>query len=115
MDKIFSVKYLLKSINSKDTIQYGDDEDVFEEVIVLVRADGKDDAMKKVIDQYEELTYENAAGGMTTWQFVTVLDCYELVDNIEGDIDFKEVYSRYILVETGTTAEEVIQQYALDK
>lgn len=114
MDKIYSVKYLLKSIKSKDTMRYGD-EDVFEELIVLVRAHGKDDAMKKVIDQYEEQTYENATGGMTTWRFVTVLDCYELVDNIEGDIDFNEVYSRYILVETGTTAEEVIQQYALDK
>lgn len=114
MHNLFSVKYLLQSINSEDTIKYGD-EDVFEEVIVLVRSDRKDDAMKKVINQYEELTYENAAGGITTWRFVTVLDCYELVDNIEGDIDFKEVYSRYILVEVGTTAEEVIRQYSLDK
>ncbi|MBD7986372.1 DUF4288 domain-containing protein [Sporosarcina sp. Sa2YVA2] len=114
MHNLFSVKYLLQSIKSEDTSRYGDEE-VFEEVIVLVRADGKDEAMKKVIDQYEELTYENAAGGMTTWRFVAVLDCYELVDNIEGDVDFKEVYSRYILVEIGTTAEEVIQEFSLDK
>ena len=114
MYNTFSVKYLLQSIKSKDTIQYGN-EDVFEEVIILVREDNKDHAIERVIAQYEELTYENAAGGTTTWRFVTVLDCYELVDNIAGDIDFKEVYSRYILVETGTTAEDVIQQYALDK
>ena len=114
MHNLFSVKYLLQSINSEDTIKYGD-EDVFEEVIVLVRAGGKDDAMKKVSDQYEELTYENAAGGMTTWRFVMVLDCFELVDDIAGDIDFKEVYSRYILVDEGSTAEEVIQEFSLDK
>lgn len=115
MKKIFSVKYLLQSINSEDTIQYGDNEDVFEEVIVLVKADEKIHAMERVTANYHELTYENAAGGTTTWRFVTVLDCFELVDNIEGAIDFKEVYSRYILVESGTTAEEVIQGYSLDK
>ncbi|MHC8514879.1 DUF4288 domain-containing protein [Sporosarcina sp. ITBMC105] len=115
MKKIFSVKYLLQSINSKDTLKFGDDEDVFEEVIVLVKADEKDHARQRVIGQYEQLTYENAAGGTTTWRFVTVLDCFELVDNIEGDIDFKEVYSRYILVEPGTTSEEVIRNYSLDK
>lgn len=114
MKKIFSVKYLLQSIKSEDTIRYGN-EDVFEEVIVLVKADEKDHAMQRVIGKYEELTYENAAGGTTTWRFITALDCFELVDDIEGDIDFKEVYSRYILVEPGTTAEEVIRDYSLDK
>jgi hypothetical protein len=114
MDNIFSVKYLLHSIKSADTIKYGD-EDVFEEVIVLVSADSKESAAERVISQYEELTYENAAGGMTTWRFIQVLDCFELVDKIEGDIDFKEVYSRYILVKEGTTPDEVIRDYSLDK
>lgn len=114
MDKLFSVKYLLQSIYCEQTIQYGD-EDVFEEVIVLVKAQCKEDAMERVIGHFEEETYENAANGMTTVRFVKALDCFELIDEIEGDIDFKEVYSRYILVEIGTTADEVIQQYALDK
>jgi hypothetical protein len=52
---------------------------------------------------------------MTTWRFVQVLDCFELVDEIEGDIDFKEVYSRFILVTVGTTPDEVIRDYSLDK
>lgn len=115
MDNIFSVKYLLHSIKSADTIEYGDNEEVFEEVIVLVRDESKESAAKRVISQYEELTYENAAGGMTTWHFVKVLDCFELVAEIHGDIDFKEVYSRYILVGTGTTPDVVIRDYSLDK
>lgn len=115
MVNIFSVKYLLHSIKSADTIKYGDNEEVFEEVIVLVRADDKKSAEERIISQYEELTYENAAGGITTWRFVQVLDCFELVDEIEGEIDFKEVYSRFILVKDGTTPDEVIRDYSLDK
>ncbi|MFD1206012.1 hypothetical protein ACFQ38_13015 [Sporosarcina contaminans] len=52
---------------------------------------------------------------MTTWHFVQVLDCFELVDEMEGNIDFIEVYSRYIVVKAGTAAEDVIHDYSLDK
>ena len=61
------------------------------------------------------LTYENAIGGMTTWRFVQVLDCFELVNKIETDIDYKEVYGRYILVGAEMTPEEVIRDHSLDK
>lgn len=113
MDKIFSVKYLVESIVSPQ-----DDEKTFEEAIMLIRADSKEMAAKKIIEHWKsltkELTYENAIGGLTTWCLVQVLDCFELVNEIEGSIDFKEVYGRYILVKAGTTAQEVIRQYSLD-
>ncbi|MCM3639501.1 DUF4288 domain-containing protein [Sporosarcina luteola] len=114
MDKIFSVKYLVESIVNP---QY--DGKTYEEVVMLIRADSSEMAAKKVIEHWrnltKELTYENAVGGMTIWCFVQVLDCFELVDEIEGDIDFKEVYNRYILVEAGMTPDEVIRDYSLDK
>jgi len=114
LDKTFSVKYLVESI-----VIPQDDEKVYEEAIMLIRADSKEMAAKKVIEHWgnltKELTYENAVGGLTTWCFVQVLDCFELVDEIEGVVDFKAVYGRYILVKAGTTAEEVIRQYSLDK
>lgn len=110
MGKIFSVKYLIESI----VIPQGKGK-TFEESIILIRAENKELAVQKAAEKCEDLTYENAVGGMTTWRFVTTLDCFELVDDMEGDVDFKEVYSRYILVESGTTAEEVIRTYSLDK
>ena len=110
MEKVFSVKYLVEAI-----VKPQDEGKTFEESIVLVRAENKEQAVQKVVAQYEDLTYENAVGGTTTWRFVTALDCFELVDDVEGDVDYKEVYSRYILVEAGTTAEEVIRGYSLDK
>ena len=114
LDKIFSVKYLVECI-----VIPQDEEKTYEEAIMLIRADSKEMAIKKIIEHWmrltKELTYENAIGGKTTWRLVQVLDCFELVNEIEGNIDFKEVYGRYILVKAGTTAEEVIRQYSLDK
>lgn len=110
MKKVFSVKYLIESIANPQ----GEGK-TFEETIVLVIATSKEQAVQRVKAWCKDHTYENAVGGSTTWRFVTDLDTFELVDDIEGDIDFKEVYSRYILVNPGTTAEEVIRQYSLDK
>ena len=94
-------------------------QETFEEAIMLIRANSKEMAAKKVTDHWrsltKELTYENAIGGKTTWCLVQVLDCFEFVNEMEGDIDFKEVYARYILAKSGTTALEVIHQYSLDK
>lgn len=114
MSKIFSVKYLVESIVTPQ-----DNDKTYEEAIMLIRADGRETAARKVIEYWKgltkELTYENAVGGMTAWRLVTILDCFELVDEMDSDIDFKEVYSRYIIVEDGTTAEQVIREYSLDK
>ena len=114
MGRIFSVKYLVECI-----VVPQDDGKTYEEAIMLIRADTRELAVEKISEHWKgltkELTYENAIGGMTTWRFVQVLDCFELVNEIEADIDFKEVYSRYILVGEEMTPQEVIRDYSLEK
>ena len=109
--KIFSVKLLLES-----TVTPNDGSSkTFEETIVLLRASGRDDIEVKIRNHFVDYTYVNAVGGQTTWSFVTILDVFELVDHLDGDIDFKEVYSRYLPFDEPMTASQVIEKYSLDK
>ena len=108
----YSVKLLLESIVTPNP---SPPSKTFEETIVLIRTDNKDLIEKMVREHFVDHSYENAVGGMTTWRFVTTLDVFELVDTFEGDIHFKEVYSRYLPFDKMITAEEVITLYSLDK
>ncbi|WP_052344298.1 DUF4288 domain-containing protein [Bacillus ndiopicus] len=109
--KVYSVKVLLESI----VIPNQDGGKTFEETIRLIKATSKDEIEQKVRDYFVDETYENALGGQTTWRFVTILDIFVLVDDFEEDIDFKEVYSRFLPFEGAITASEVIELYSLDK
>ncbi|MBB4825189.1 hypothetical protein HNO89_002418 [Sporosarcina luteola] len=109
--KLYSIKLLLESTvvpneyNSK----------TFEETIVLLRSTSREDIESKIRNHFVDDTYENALGGQTTWRFVTILDVFELVDVFEGDVDFKEVYCRFLPFDELITAEEVIALYSLNK
>lgn len=109
--KIYSVKILLEStvipnIHSSKT---------FEEMIVLVEATNYDEIELKVQYHFVDNTYKNADGGQTTWSLVRILDIFEVIDTFEGDINFKEVYSRFLPFDKPITANEVIELYSLDK
>lgn len=108
---IYSVKLLLESTVVPNELS----SKTFEETIVLVRANNRDEVELKIRNHYVDNTYENAIGGKTTWSFVTILDVFEVIDDFEGDIDFKEVYSRFLPFEEPITASEVIKKYSLDK
>lgn len=47
--------------------------------------------------------------------FVGILDIFGLIDEFAGDINFKEVYSRFLPFDEMITADEVIKLYSLDK
>lgn len=108
---IYSVKLLFESTTSPDL----GSEKIFEERIILVRAEKVDDIKDLVYKKFPSDTYLNGDGGMTTNQLVEILDIFELVDNLEESLDFKEVYSRYLLVENDVTTENIIELYSLDK
>ncbi|WP_342513341.1 DUF4288 domain-containing protein [Sporosarcina sp. FSL K6-1522] len=110
--KVFSVKLLLESIVTPAPIPPSK---TFEESIILLRATHKELIEQMVIEHFVNDTYENAIGGQTTWRFVKMLDIFELSDEFEGDIQFKEVYSRFLPFDEMMTAEEAIQLYALDQ
>lgn len=109
--KIYSVKILLESI----VVPNPNGGKTFEETIRLVKAFTKEELEQKVRNYFVDETYENALGGQTTWRFVTILDIFELIDDFAGDIDFKEVYSRFLPFEQLITANEVIELYSLAK
>ncbi|MGG0668425.1 DUF4288 domain-containing protein [Sporosarcina koreensis] len=109
--KLYSVKLLLEST----VIPNEYSSKTFEETIVLLRASGQDGIETKIRGHFVDLTYENAVGGQTTWSFVTLLDVFEVVDHFDGDVDFKEVYSRFLPFDEPMTAGEVIEKYSLDK
>lgn len=109
--KLYSVKLLLESI----VVPNEDNTKTFEETIVLLRSTSREDIEAKIRTHFVDDTYENAVGGQTTWRFVTILDVFELVDAFDGDVDFKEVYCRFLPFDEMMTAEEVIALYSLDK
>lgn len=108
---IFSVKILLEStviptIHSSKT---------FEERIILIEAPNRDEIEPKIRSHFVDDTYRNAEGGQTTWSLVKILDIFETVDTFEGDINFKEVYIRFLPFDKPITTNEIIELYSLDK
>lgn len=110
--KTYSVKLLLESIVTPLPIPPSK---TFEESIILIRTKGEELIEKMVIEHFGDFSYENAVGGQTTWGLVRILDIFELIDEFEGDINFKEVYSRFLPFDEMITADEVIELYSLDK
>ncbi|MEK5036589.1 DUF4288 domain-containing protein [Sporosarcina sp. FSL K6-3457] len=109
---IYSVKVLLESTvvpNNYPT------EILFEETIRLLEVTDQDELETKVRNYFVDDTYENAEGGQVTWSLVKILDIFEVMVEFNEDINFKEVYSRYLHFDKPITANEVIELYSLDK
>lgn len=111
MNNMYAVKSLFESSASPNV--YSDK--IFEERIIVVKAQNEGEIKAIMYQQFPPDTYENSAGGYTTIQLVKILDVFEIVDHVGDSLHLKEVYSRYLLFEEGVTVEEVIDRYQLDK
>lgn len=115
MYNLFSVKLLFESTYNSQPLT---PEKIFEERIVLVRIDKQENIHNCMYAYFPPDTYVNAEGGMTTNQLVRILDVFELVEDIFDpmlETEYKEIYSRYIIVPENTSVEACIELYALDK
>ena len=108
---IYSVKLLLESTVTPNTYS----SKTFEETIILIEVTNYDEIESKIHSHFVDDSYEYADGGQTTWSLVKILDIFEVIDTFEGNINFKEVYSRFLTFDKLITADEVIKLYSLDK
>ncbi|MEK4423808.1 DUF4288 domain-containing protein [Solibacillus sp. FSL K6-1523] len=108
---VYSVKLLFESFVSPNLSS----EKIFEERIILVRAENLDEINELIYKKFPADTYLNGEGGSTTVQLAKILDIFELVDDLEESLDFKEVYSRHLLFEQDIDATTAIELYKLDK
>lgn len=112
MDKQwYSVKLIYQFIvtGEPDDVDsfYSEEQDIFEESIILVKADSFDEAYIKA-EKYgkeNEEIYTNRYHQTVSYQFVDSLDCYCLGADIE---DETQVYSSIRAVGKGTGAERYI-------
>lgn len=111
MNNLYAVKLLFESLSSPNLSP----EKVFEERIILVKTNNEEDISDLISNNFPSNNYSNSEGGFTTNQLVKILDVFEIVDNLEESLNFKEVYSRHLLFDQNVTAEKAIEKYSLDK
>lgn len=85
MKKIFSIRLLIKcKVNSRE---------VFEEALLLVKLNNIDN-IKEIITSYmNDLEEENED---KIFELVSLLDYYEVTDEIDFPLDYLQIYSRFI-------------------
>ncbi|MEH7650255.1 DUF4288 domain-containing protein [Bacillus safensis] len=112
MQRIYSAKCLFESTSTPSSIP----DKIFEERIVLVKAKNRRKVKEKVEQGFPEETYDNAEGGQTIIRLAAILDIFELVDHLEQkSLHLSEVYSRHLVFDKETSAQEAIEAYSLDK
>lgn len=111
MSNLYAAKLLFESTTSPKK----NPEKIFEERIILVKAENEEEISDLLNNNFPPDTYSNGEGGSTTKKLINILDIFEIVDNLEESLNFKEVYSRYLLFDQDITAEKAIEKYSLDK
>jgi len=88
----FSASLLFKSIHNG----LPEDDCLWEESIVLLQADSRDEAQKQAesLGKAEEHEYVSATGDLVRWTFQTVETLYEILDGPPGH--GTEVFSRFL-------------------
>ena len=96
--------------NLIDELYYDDDEQHFEESILLIRAQSFDHAYKiaeKKATEYEE-PYPNIYGQRVLWKFIEAVDCFVILDELKTGA---EVYSCFHTTNKNETASEFIEKW----
>ena len=85
MKKIFSIRLLLKcKVNSRE---------VFEEALLLVKLNNIDDIQEIITAYMNDLEEEN---DNKIFELISLLDYYEVTDEIEFSVPYLQIYSRFI-------------------
>ena len=106
---LLSVKCLFEStVYPEDRL-----EKMFEERIYLVPSRYQAELFSVLSKKMNESPYKNAVGTMTAVKLVDILDVFECIDQFSEQEAWKEVYSRYLIVEGAMTANDVIHYYHL--
>lgn len=121
----YAVKVLFESVHSGkplpdkvDEHYYNNDEKLFEESIILVKAATIEQACTIAREQAKqsEHEYSNAYGQLVKWKLVNILHAFELNDDeIENGT---EIYSRFIHAKKENNIQDIITRYypeALDE
>lgn len=95
MSNIYSVKLLFEHVVSPDSVL----NKTFEETINIIRAASMEEVEGLVKKHFKDITYTNVFGEITTIKLVTILDTFELVDNLEESLEFVEVYSQHMILD----------------
>ncbi|CAM3970473.1 DUF4288 domain-containing protein [Bacillus luti] len=115
---MYAVKLLFESVHSGepdptkiDEHYEGDHDTLFEESIILVKANSLEEAhvLGEKLAIQSELTYENVYEEKVTWKFRKVLHVFEL-----NDTSFEtgtELYARFLHVKKNETVDTVVKQY----
>ena len=85
MDRKFSVKIVLK--NLLDSLE------IFEESVVIVKSDNVDN-IKEKIDLYVDTLNENSENKI--FELVSILDYFEIKEEIHIEDTFVDIYSRFL-------------------
>ncbi|TCP59692.1 uncharacterized protein DUF4288 [Heliophilum fasciatum] len=114
----YTVKLLFESIHSGEPIvdkidenYYDNDEKIFEESIILIKSKDIEEAhaVAEMRAKKSEHEYLNVYGQLVKWQFIKVIDVFELDDcEVRSGI---EVYSRFIHTKKEDDIHDVISRY----
>ncbi len=106
----FSVKVLFESVHS-DAESMDDREKLFEESIIVLQANSADQAQERAKQHADQMQhgYRVLSGDWVEWQFVRVLDVFELIE--DRVTDGVEVYARFIVAQPEDSADDVVERY----
>lgn len=87
-----------------------EDEQLFEESIMLVRAQSTEHAYKVAEKKTTELNepYQNAYGQQVSWKFIKAVDCYLILNELKSGT---EVYSCLHNVSKNQTVDEILKKW----
>jgi hypothetical protein len=89
---------------------YDDEEQTFEESIMLVRAQSSENACKIAENKTTEFDepYQNKYGQQVTWKLIGIVDCFLITDKL---ISGTEVYSCLHTTNKNETANDFIKKW----
>ncbi len=116
-DKWFVVSLLFKSVklgqqstsSELENVEQ-EQEEVYEEVHYLIKAQNQEDAelIGHSLGRKNEHFYKNIYGEQVLWRYEKLVECYEITDDLG---DGAEIYSRHMIASKGTTTDEIVERY----